>query len=703
MRHFFNPSSMAVVGASKHKIGHQIIQNLLYGYKGVVYLVNPHYSEIDGTPCFSSIEEIPNPVDLAIVLVPAPAVPGILEACGRKGVLRVMILSAGFAEVGDQGREIQDRCTAIAKKAGIRIWGPNCMGMVDVPGKHFFTFMRPSIYEDGLIPGRISLVVQSGMLSGAFLAEMGRRTIGIGKVCSIGNKSDVDECDILEYLLGDADTDVVAFYLESIPRGRLFAELAGRSTKPIVVLKGGKSEAGARAALSHTSSLSGNFRLLESVLKMSGVTLANDFNQMIDLARALAMMRESTSQGRTAVLTFSGGAGILTCDLLERYQLKVARLTEKTLACLSRIFPSWMPAANPVDLFPTMELRGRAAAYHGAIACVLEDPDVDVLLIHHVAGLDDDVIDLAALKNKAAGAGKSMMFWLVGRQEASRLFRHEAQANGIPVYEEISRTVECLSAVARFRPRKRFGRGVEGSSLPLPAVDLKEFFSYAAGERIWDEHDSKRLLARGGIPVVEEKLVSSLAEAKEVARDMGFPVVLKGLLPGVVHKTELDLIHMGISGRSDLEDAYLKISERMGERGRILVQRQVKIDFELMAGFLRDDQFGPCVMFGLGGTLSELQPDVVFALAPLERTEALELVTQIRGKRLLEGFRGMAPLKKEEMADLLVNLGRLGDAYPQIDQIDMNPVVVRRGSPMAIDATIILKTMRSGQEYRNER
>ena len=681
MRHFFNPSSIAVVGASKHKTGHQIIQNLRYGYKGVVSFVNPNYSEIDGAPCFSSIEEIPHSVDLAIVLVPAPAVPGILEACGRKGVLRVMILSAGFAEVGDKGGEIQDRCTAIAKKAGIRIWGPNCMGMVDVPGKHFFTFMRPSIYEDGLIPGRISLIVQSGMLSGAFLAEMGRRTIGIGKVCSIGNKSDVDECDILEYLLGDADTDVVAFYLESIPRGRLFAEIAGRSTKPIVVLKGGKSEAGARAALSHTSSLSGNFRLLESVLQMSGVTLANDFNQMIDLARALAMMTGATSQGRTAVLTFSGGAGILTCDLLERYQLKIATLSEKTLTCLGRIFPDWMPVANPIDLFPTMELRGRTAAYHGAIACVLEDPNVDVLLIHHVAGLDDEVLDLTALKNRAMGAGKTMLFWLVGRREAARLFRQEAQASGIPVYEEISRTVECLSAVARFRPRKRADRGVSDSSLPLPGVDLKEFFSYATGERVWDEHDSKRLLTQGGISVVEEKLVSSLPEAKEVARDMGFPVVLKGLLPGVVHKTELGLVHMGIAGRSDLEDAYQKICERMGDRGRILMQRQVKIDYELMSGFLRDDQFGPCVMFGLGGTLSELQPDVVFALAPLERAEALELIAQIRGRRLLEGFRGMAPLKKEEMADLLVNLGRLGVAYPQIDQIDINPVAVTGGSP----------------------
>lgn len=691
MKTFFDPSSIAVVGASIHKRGHQIVQNLVSGYEGAIYPVNPNYTEIDGIPCFPSIEAIPHPVDMAIILVPALAVPALIEACARKGVLRVMILSARFAEVGDKGKVIQNRCTAIANKAGIRVWGPNCMGLVDVPQRHFFSFMRPSNYEDGLLPGRISLVVQSGMLSGAFLAEMGRKTIGIGKVCSIGNKSDVDECDVLEYLLGDPGTDVVALYLESIPRGRLFVDMVRRSTKPIVVLKGGKSESGARAALSHTFSLSGNSRLLESVLQMSGVTLASDFSQMVDLARALAMIVNKVSQGRTAVLTFSGGAGILACDWLERYRLRVASFSEEGSARLGRIFPEDMAVSNPIDLYPLTEVRGRIAAYHETIACVLEDSNVDVLLINYVASLDNDLLDLAALKKQADRVGKAMVFWLVGRREATRLFRQEAQIQGIPVYEEISRAAECIAAAVHFRPRKAIDNVAGGHSSFLPEADLKEFNSYGMRGRVWDEHDSKRLLAQWDIPVVAEAIVSSLSEGKEAARRMGYPLVLKGLLPGVVHKTELGLIQLGIMGQAGLRSAYQKIHERVKDGGRILIQRLLKIDYELIAGFLRDEQFGPCVMFGLGGIFSELEPDVVFALAPLEWGEALELLEQIRGKRLLEGYRGMVPLNKERMADLLVNLGQLGAAYPQIEQIDINPVAVAGGSPLAIDATVILR------------
>src|SRR5664280_209356 len=246
MKTFFRPSSIAVIGASAREdsLGGQIITNLLYGYKEAIYPVNPNYKEIKGLRCFPAVEAIPASVDMAIVIVPAPAVPAALAACGRKGIYRVIIESAGFSETGPEGRALQDKCTAIAHAAGIRVWGPNCMGLVDIPRQHFFTFMHPNIYKEGLIPGRISMVVQSGMLSAGFLVDlMSDRAIGIGKACSIGNKSDVDECDILEYLLDDDETDAIAFYLESIPRGRRFIELANQSPKPIVVLKGGRSSA----------------------------------------------------------------------------------------------------------------------------------------------------------------------------------------------------------------------------------------------------------------------------------------------------------------------------------------------------------------------------------------------------------------------------------------------------------------------------
>jgi acetyltransferase len=252
MDKFFKPAAIAMIGASANGLGNSVIKNLLKGFAGPIYPVNPNYTEIEGLPCHPSLEAIPLPVDLAIILVPARAIPDVLKACSRKGIRRVIIESAGFSEAGREGSDLQARCAAIAREAGIRIWGPNCMGLVDLHHRHFFTFMHARIHDEGLIPGRISLIVQSGMMSAIFLAEMARRGIGIAKVCSIGNKMDVDECDLLPYLLEDEHTDVVALYLESIPRGRRLAEIAVRSAKPIVLLQGGRSQSGARAALSHT-------------------------------------------------------------------------------------------------------------------------------------------------------------------------------------------------------------------------------------------------------------------------------------------------------------------------------------------------------------------------------------------------------------------------------------------------------------------
>ena len=249
MQTFFYPSAVAVVGASAQNLGNFVVKNLVRGFKGAIYPVNPHYAEIEGLPCFASIADIAGNVDLAIVLVPAAAVPAVLNACALKGTRRVIIESAGFAESGQAGVALQAQCVAIARAAGIRLWGPNCMGIVDVCRQHFFTFMHPGIRAEGLLPGRISLIVQSGMMSAVFLAELARRGIGVAKACSIGNRADVDECDLLAFLQQDADTDVIALYLESIPRGRRFARLAQSSTKPIVLLKGGQSQAGALAAL----------------------------------------------------------------------------------------------------------------------------------------------------------------------------------------------------------------------------------------------------------------------------------------------------------------------------------------------------------------------------------------------------------------------------------------------------------------------
>ncbi len=695
MKTFFSPASVAVIGASPREgsLGAQMITNLLYGFTGSIYPVNPNYSEIQNLRAFASVEDIPDPVDLAILIVPAPAVPDQLEACGRKGIRRVIIESAGFAETGEEGRLLQERCLTVARSAGIRIWGPNCMGMVDVPKKFFFTFMHPNIYVDGLVPGRISMIVQSGMLSAGFLADlMSERAVGVGKACSIGNKMDIDECDVLEYLIDDDETDAIALYLESIVRGRKFLELADKSKKPIVLLKGGKSAAGAKAALSHTSSLAGNARLQDSLLSLAGVTIARDFQQMMEVTRALAMIGRTPANCRTAIMTFSGGAGILSCDLIEQQGMRVADLSPSTKQELASVFPDWMPASNPVDMFPAFALKGPIAAYDGAFRAVVKDPKVDVIFLHFFVGLYPNYDRLKVFKEAADREGKVLLLWVIGRRDALRAFKREAQAASIPVHGELYRAVECLAYASRYTPRKKTSQLISPRKFKLSPK--AEAILTSGKERIWDECDSKRLLKICGIPVVEEKMVESATDALKAARKMGFPVVLKGLAKGQVHKTESGLVCLGIMTASALKTAYADLTKRMKGKGRMLLQRQMPIEYELIVGMVQDAQFGPCVMFGLGGIFSELQKDVVFAPAPLTASKARELIGCISGKKLLQGYRGRKPLDLKIMADILVNLGNLAAACPDIEQIDINPLVVSQGKPVAVDATVITKAVR---------
>jgi acetyltransferase len=695
MKKFFRPDSIAVIGASERdrSLGRQIMSNLLEGYTGKIYPVNPGYKEVMGLPCFSDTTFIHDPVDLAIIVVPASATPQAMEACARKGIKRVIIESAGFSEVGEDGKALQDKCTAIAKEAGIRIWGPNCMGIIDITHKYFFTFAQSILYQENNLPGRISLIVQSGLLASGFIADvLSERAIGLGKACSIGNKSDVDECDILEYLLEDAETEAICLYLESISRGRRFLEIARSAQKPIVVVKGGRTSSGAQAALSHTSSLAGNSRLQDSLLEQAGVVLASDFHQMIELARSLAMIPRTPPNCRTAIMTFSGGAGIVTCDLMEEKGLRVADLSADTRRELAGIFPEWLTPSNPVDLYAAFIAGGAQRAYEGAFQVLIKDSQIDVIFIHYFAGLDPIFSDLKAIKEAADKAGKILVLWVIGLHHSIRSFKQEAELCGIPAHSELSRAVECLAAASRYKPgqktpiRDQIQREIP--SLPSVSDELKE----KENLKIWDEFDSKSLLKKIGMAVADERIVRSAADAARAVREIGgYPVVLKGLLPGEVHKTETGLVKMGIHSASELKSAFNELKEKMNGAGRILIQKQVLSEYELIAGFMRDEQFGECIMFGLGGILSELQNDVVFAPAPLSIESARRLILRIRAGKLLKGYRGMAPLNEEAMAKILVRLGDLGISYPQIGQIDINPLCVSHGEPIAVDATVILK------------
>ena len=684
-----------MIGASANPVkgGYFILNNLMRGFKGGIYPVNPGYPEIDGLPCYPSVLQVPDPVDLAIIFVPAAFVPKVLRECAQHGIKGAMIESGGFAESSEQGKQLQDSILSIHRETGIRIWGPNCMGLVDAVQGLVFSFVLPAIWEKGLDPGNVSLVVQSGMLSAGFLIDiMSNGVMGISKVCSIGNKADINECDILEYLINDTDTGVIGLYLESIPNGQKFMGLCRRSEKPIVVLRGGKSQKGAEAAMSHTASLAGNGAVISGALAQVGVVEAHDFKQMMDLCRSLADYPEISTKDsrRVAILTMSGAAGIVSSDFIVEHELAVADLSMGTVEALKAIFPGWMPVSNPVDLWPAVELHGAEKAYIKAFEAVSNDPKVDAVLIHSFVGGSSSLSEISNLMEMAGRTAKPTFGWVMGKRRDVHDLQVLAKELGLPVFSELYRAVECMAAVL---VRKKLpDHGDSGISLTENTGAEENLHNLLMDARgTLDEYRSKQILGLCNFPVVEERIISSVREAKEIASEFGFPVVLKGLLPGQIHKTELGLVRTDISAVEDLESALFELQKIMSGRGSLLIQKQIRGYPELIVGLIRDPQFGPCVMCGFGGIFTEVLADRVFAVAPITRDEALAIIKRLKTQKLLDGFRGFAAVDRDVLADILVRIGQLGLAYPQIKEIDLNPLIVWKSLPVAVDATIIVE------------
>ncbi|MDQ5987420.1 MAG: acetate---CoA ligase (ADP-forming) [Syntrophus sp. SKADARSKE-3] len=538
MDYFFRPRGIAVIGATPnpYKGGNSIVRNLLTGFKGGIYPINPKYDEIEGLRCYRSVQDVDDLVDLAIVFVPAKQVFSAVKDCVAGGVRGVMIESGGFGETGESGHQLQEQLVELGKKSGVRLWGPNCMGLVDAINRHAFTFMNPNDLKSGLLPGNVSLIVQSGMLSAGFLIDiMSHGIMGINKVCSVGNKMDVDECDLLPALMADADTKAIGLYLESIPDGRRFIELCRNSAKPIVLLKGGKSQKGAEAAMSHTASLAGNHHIIEGVLAQAGVHEAKDFKQMMDLCRTLAMFpNQSLKTGRVAILTFSGGAGIVASDFVDELNLAVADLASATKEALKKVFPDWMPVNNPVDLWPAMEknVQTDMDVYSKSLKAVLNDPGVDAVLLLAYAGSKKILLNMDDLARQSKAAGKPAFIWVIGHRDHEYAFMSEALKYEIPAFLELYRTVECMAAVFKQKTTACAVFGESGhSAVNRPvAPDLQQLL--VAGHGALDEVLSKEILRSYGIPTVDEKIVETLESCKETAEILGYPLVMKGIVPG---------------------------------------------------------------------------------------------------------------------------------------------------------------------------
>jgi len=452
MRSFFRPESVAVVGATANSIkgGYHIFNNLKTYYGGRVYPVNPNYDEINGHTCYRSVSDLPERVELVILFIPAALVPSVVTECAALGIKRIQVQAAGFAEVGTDGEKLAQEILTIAREHDIRIWGPNCTGSVSAPDFFFAPFMPAPDLNEKLIPGPVSVIAQSGMLAGGFLIQMlDGGYFGIDKVAAIGNKMDIDEVDILEYLADEDDTRVILMYLESISRGREFMEIARSLSgkKHLVLLKAGRSEQSLAAALSHTGSLAGDESVVAGALSQSGIIRVYDFMEMIHVGTALATLPVSRGGRRVAVITVTGGGGIVSTDLLSDFGLEVPDLAPETVSALQEIFPPWMPPKNPVDLWPTMEIRGINEAFELVVPVVMRDPNVDAAILLPFASpyVQTQKVDLFTQAMKETN--KPIVSWVFGFPGLFETFEMTMKAAGIPVFRQLSQAVKVLAGL----------------------------------------------------------------------------------------------------------------------------------------------------------------------------------------------------------------------------------------------------------------
>ena len=442
--------------------------------------------------------------------------------------------------------------------------------------------------------------------------------------------------------------------------------------------------------MSHTASLAGNGAIVSDALEQAGVVAADDFKQMLDLCRTLATYNHITPRGSggIAVVTYSGGAGIVSTDFMDRMGIEAAQLSPKTIDLLEQIYPDWMPPANPVDLWPAIEKNGPETAYCKAFEAVCSDPAVDAVLFHVFIGGKVRQMDVAPLADIANTYRKPVFIWLLGHRSQAFDFQLHAQALGFPVFRELYRAVECMAAFLKYKKARR--PIIQSVTSPLPRFSATSFDLLQQKGKNLDEHLSKQILSEIGIPAVREKIADTPEDACLIGQDIGYPLVLKGLIPNVIHKTEQNLIRFNLLTDDDVAAAYSDLMNIMGSQGKILVQEQIKGEPELIAGLVRDPQFGPCVMCGLGGVLTEIVDDKAFAAAPFDTQEALALIGRLKKQQILNGFRSFSALDRHAFANTLVRLFALGQQFPGIQEIDINPMIVRNGIPVAVDASIIL-------------
>lgn len=674
---FFYPRSIAVVGASQDitKPSGIILKNLLHGYNGVIYPVNPNHTDILGIPCFPSITDIPDDVSLSICITPTVTIPSLLKEHAVKGIHNVIIATAGFAET-EGGEVIQREIKEIAGNAGIRIIGPNCLGIFH-PSAGLDTFFLPYDKVPRPQQGNISIISQSGSILGTTLILMQQEGLGVAKAVSYGNRIDVGEAELIQYLSADDETDVIGICIESIGDGRGFINAAQRCSKPLVVLKLGQQPAGKKASRSHTGSMAGRYEIFQAAFRRSGIHEAGTLEEFTDLLKTFSMQKPHTGN-RVLIVTNAGGIGVMTADLCNKEGLNLPDLPTQLKERLRSLLPSYYSLSNPIDLTGNstdeqfaLVLRECLNYFDAALLIPFMTvpgitPGLGSLITNTIKGYSKPVVSL----NPFSEGGRLL--------EAA--FRHDK----IPVFPTPLRMVRSAAALLKKFPAEPVPEKIR--EYPLIKTLLK-------GPR---PVNNKKLLDAMKIKYPESIFAGNQKEALSAARTLSYPLAVKITSPDILHKTDVGGVRLNITSSRELRNAYREITSAV--KGHlpdvkltgVIVEEMAPPGIEVIIGALKDPDFGPVIMFGLGGIFTESIKDIVFDIAPITHNGALRMIESIRGYDILKGVRGAGGVDMEILADTIVKVSEVATLFSEIEEIEFNPAIAYQDGLMVVDARVMI-------------
>ncbi len=694
---FFEPASVAIVGAGRDRggIGAEILNNLrTTGFRGRIVPIHPKVSELQGLPAYPRLTEVPGDIDLAVVVVPADQVLAVARDAAEKRVKALVVISAGFSETGSDGRKREAQLLEVVRQSGMRLIGPNCMGLLNADPRVLLNATFSPVFPAA---GGVAFSTQSGALGLAILEYAKRLGLGISKFASIGNKADVSSNDLLQYWADDPKTAVILLYLESFGNPRKFGQLARTIArrKPIVAVKAGRSDAGARAASSHTGALAASDTIVDALFHHAGVIRTTTLEELFDVAMLLD--RQPLPAGnRVAILTNAGGPGIMAADACEGHGLSVTPLLEHTIDELSAFLPSAASVQNPIDMLATAP----AEHYGRAMRLLLQDSHVDSLITIFIPPLVTAAADVAqAMAEAARTASKPVLATFIGMEGAI------AGLGSIPSYRFPEAAAAALVRATRYAEWRRRPTG-QIADLTNEVTTARSLVvdSLHRGPGWMTPAAALGVLEAAGIHGVATRTASDEDEAVRAAAAISYPVVLKGFGPALVHKSDVGAVKLNLRTEAELRAAYRDLQAALGDRlSGAMVQRMAGQGVEMFIGGLQDPAFGPVVFCGSGGVLVEILGDAVCRLCPLTDRDAKEMLEEVRGIRRLRGYRGSTVADEPALEDALVRVSALLDACPEIQEIDVNPLSVMTKGVIALDARIRLAESQSQRPTRRVR